>query len=184
MIKRNFIEFCSDSFLSLSSALTVLKQEIPSPFGNDQVKKLVKSAALNKEQANDIEQATGANVKSGNNSGSAVTAAAGDNNTNPVSNANNITCHLNGNSNSSASNDFGNCLDNINQNQQQSNQNDANDELGDSNNLSTIIKHSTYSFRQIAFDEHETNLRQIPNFHFTEVNNGQTRDEKSTEESK
>lgn len=35
---------CSDSFLSLSSALTVLKQEIPSPSGREQTKKVSKGS--------------------------------------------------------------------------------------------------------------------------------------------
>lgn len=125
----------SDSFLSLSSALTVLKQEIPSPFGNDQVKKAAKASPLNKDQVDEIEQATGTTIKT-----NATNIAGNNTNVAGVSNANNIACHLNGNSNSSASNDFGNCLESVNQQQQQqSNQNDPNDERNDSNNLSMKI---------------------------------------------
>lgn len=125
----------------MSSALTVLKQEIPSPFGNDQPKKVVKTSLLNKDQVDDIsqiEQATGASIKAGastisNTTGTTVVAAVNSTNVAGVTNPNSITCHLNGNSNSSASNDFGNCLENVTRNQQQSN---PNDELNDSSNLS------------------------------------------------
>lgn len=118
----------SDSFLSLSSALTVLKQEIPSPFGSEQVKKIVKASSLNKEQVDEISQidqtTAGATIKNG-----------APNNVAGTSNANAISCHLNGNSNSSASNELVNCLDNVAQ--QQSNPNDQIDEHNDSKNLST-----------------------------------------------
>lgn len=117
----------SDSFLSLSSALTVLKQEIPSPFGSDQVKKIAKALPLNKEQVDEISQidqtAASATIKNGC-----------PNNVAGTNNANTITCHLNGNSNSSASNELVNCLENVAQQQQP---NDQIDDHNDSNNLST-----------------------------------------------
>lgn len=115
--------------------MTVLKQEIPSPFGNDQIKKIAKTSPLNKEQVDEIsqiEQATNSNaIKNANN-----TNGNGNNviNVTGAANPNSITCHLNGNSNSSASNDLVNCLDNVPQTQ--SNQNDHNDERNDSNILS------------------------------------------------
>lgn len=111
---------CSDSFLSLSSALTVLKQEISSPFGNDHVKKIAKALPLNKDQVDEIQLATdGAANKN-------TTNGQGNNATNVA----NITCHLNGNSNSSASNDLVNCLDNVAQiHQQTNNQNDERNDL-------------------------------------------------------
>lgn len=123
---------CSDSFLSLSSALTVLKQEIPSPFGSDQVKKAIKTPPLSKEHADDIDQVTSNAVIKNNVSGSATGTNANGNLTG-APNANAIACHLNGNSNSSTSNELLNCLDNV-----QPNSNDPNDERNDSKNLSTI----------------------------------------------
>ncbi|XP_055312073.1 transcription factor CP2-like protein 1 isoform X2 [Sitodiplosis mosellana] len=152
----------NDSFLSLSSALTVLKQEIPSPFGNDHGKKIVKGSPMSKEQVDEISQieqvANGGkngnnNTTANNNNTTNGTVNSNNNNTNAVggaNNANNMACHLNGNSNSSASNDLVNCLDSVGQNQ--SSPNDPNDERNDSNNLKAI--------------------------------NGQTKEEKSSEESK
>lgn len=148
----------SDSLLSLSSALTVLKQEIPSPFGNDQVKKTVKGLPLNKAQVDEIlqiEQAAngknGSTATNSNTNGTPNNTINSNNNTNAVggttntnTNTNTITCHLNGNSNSSTSNDLVNCLDNVGPNQQLSN--DPNDEHSDSNNLSMYIR-SKYSDR-------------------------------------
>ncbi|XP_031632495.1 transcription factor CP2-like protein 1 isoform X2 [Contarinia nasturtii] len=138
----------NDSFLSLSSALTVLKQEIPSPFGNDQAKKIVKASPLNKEQMDEISQieqaANGTSMKNGNNTAinntgtnnSATNGTVATNNSGASPNAN-IACHLNGNSNSSASNDLVNCLESVGQ--QANNQNDLNDERNDSNILKSGI---------------------------------------------
>lgn len=135
--------FFSDSFLSLSSALTVLKQEIPSPFGNDQGKKINKGSPMSKDQVDDIahiEQATGNGTNKNGTTTSAATANASNNNTantvGAVSNANNMACHLNGNSNSSASNDLVNCLDGVGQTQ--SPPTDPNDDRNDSNSLSRL----------------------------------------------
>lgn len=149
LIKIFLFNIFSDSFLSLSSALTVLKQEIPSPFGNDQVKKIGKgSSPLNKDQVDEITQIEqAATIKNGtttdpNAQNTNGTANNNNNNTNAVggggSNANNMACHLNGNSNSSASNDLVNCLDNVGQNQPSPN--DPNDERNDSNNLSMYLQ--------------------------------------------
>lgn len=126
---------CSDSFLSLSSALTVLKQEIPSPFGTDQVKKLVKTSPLNKEQVDEISQIDQASSSAAIKNGTTTSANNRSTSVGTVAtNTNVMTCHLNGNSNSSASNELVNCLDNVAQ--QQPNSNDQNDERNDSNNLS------------------------------------------------
>lgn len=126
----------------------MLKQEIPTPFGNDQVKKIAKGSSLNKEQVDEISQIEqAANGKNGTVANSNANGAANNgnnntnNNTNAVgggSNANNMACHLNGNSNSSTSNDLVNCLDNVGQNQQSPN--DPNDDRNDSNNLSMWSK--------------------------------------------
>lgn len=134
----------SDSFLSLSSALTVLKQELP--FGSDQPKKIVKTSTLNKEQIDEIAQID-----------QTTNAATADNNKNHISNAGGsnpagvataptaisgaiaIACHINGvnnsNSNSSTSHELANCLESVAA-QHQSHANDQNDEQHESNNSS------------------------------------------------
>lgn len=145
----------SDSFLSLSSALTVLKQEIPSPFGPDQVKKIAKtSAALIKEQVDEISHIDQVQPKNGNivnanvgGGGGGNTATSNNNNANNNGNVNGVavsntvavpSCHLNGNSNSNSSTELVNCLENVAA-QHQSNANDLNDERNESNSLSMNV---------------------------------------------
>lgn len=101
-----------------------------------------------------IEQTTSAAIKAANGNSN---AAAG----------NALTCHLNANSNSSssASNDLINCLENVNQ--------QSNDPLDDrSDGILSKLPNSSISNCQI-------NRR-----HISEAANGQTKEEKSAEESK
>lgn len=149
----------SDSFLSLSSALTVLKQEIPSPFGSDQVKKIIKTSALIKEQVDEIAQIDQVQQTKNGNLASANIGSGGGGGNGNTNNANaNIAtaatvsippCHLNGNSNSnsSTSNELVNCLENVNA-QHQPNANDPNDERNESNGLSM----RTFSFLSFHYD--------------------------------
>lgn len=168
----------------MSSALTVLKQEIPSPFGNDQVKKIVKASPLNKEQMDEISQieqaASGATMKNGNNTGTNSTAtnlAASNSGASPNAN---IVCHLNGNSNSSTSNDLVNCLESVGQ--PANNQNDPNDER----NVISMC-HSHFPFWKLlslgALLCERINNNASCSF-VTEAGIGQNKDEKSVEESK
>lgn len=120
--------------------MTVLKQEIPSPFGSDQVKKIVKSSALNKEQVDEISQIDQVTIKNGNltstNAGNTNTNIAGAVAVATTAVGTIAACHLNGNSNSnsSASNELANCLENVAAAQHQSN--DQNDERNESTSLS------------------------------------------------
>lgn len=127
--------------------MTVLKQEIPSPFGsNDQVKKINKPSALNKEQVDEISQIDQVTIKNGN-AGNNTTANTNVAGCGAISVATTVAaCHLNGNnsnSNSSTSNELVNCLENVAAAaaaaaaaQHQSNANDQNDERNETNGLS------------------------------------------------
>lgn len=153
--------------------MTVLKQEIPSPFATDQGKKIVKTS--NKEQQVDeisqiVPTTTNATIKNG------TTTSANNSSTSvaTVANANVMNCHLNGNSNSSTSNELVNCLDNVAQ--QQPNSNDQHDERNDSNNLSMNYWYSSF----LMVLKLMTKLCYL----FAETGNDQKKEEQSAEGSK
>lgn len=154
----------SDAFLSLSSALTVLKQEIPSPFGTEQIKKLPKTTlqVLSKvryigESGDKINQnqkhirtmtVYSRSMQDSSDEGSSKEQQSnalnkGSSNAvtivNVANTAANINCQLNGNGDNSNPGDLVNCLDSIAQNQQQTNQNDSNVDRNDVNKLSKDI---------------------------------------------
>lgn len=155
----------NDSFLSLSSALTVLKQEIPLPFGSEQVKKIVKISTLNKAQVDEIAQikqvttnATATNKSNDNlaivvNTNQALVAA-----TTAASGPIAVASHLNGNSNSSSSastdvstsNELVNCLESVAA-RDQTHSNDRNDEYDGSNHSKLVRSKGDRSAEESRF---------------------------------
>lgn len=135
--------------------MTVLKQEIPSPFESDQVKKIVKTSILNKEQVHEIseiDQVT-TNAAEINKNGNMANGNAGNANASVTGNtaAAAAACPLIGssNSNSSTSNELANCLENVAA-QHQVNSNEQNDERIESNSLRMWFL-DLFSFRYVTF---------------------------------